>query len=77
MYGRGGEEVLAFRNAGIECTVVPGISSCVAAPAMLGIPVTQRGAADSLVLCTGVGKGGKKVKLPGYERGRSLVVLMA
>ena len=76
VYGRGGEEVLAFRNAGIECTVVPGISSSIAAPAMLGIPVTQRGAADSLVLCTGVGKGGKKVKLPGYDRGRTLIVLM-
>ncbi|PWY97139.1 hypothetical protein BCV70DRAFT_196015 [Testicularia cyperi] len=76
VYGRGGEEVLAFRRAGIECTVVPGISSSIAAPAMLGIPVTQRGAADSLVLCTGVGKGGKKVKLTGYDRNRTLIVLM-
>lgn len=76
VYGRGGEEVLAFRNAGIECTVVPGISSSIAAPAMLGIPVTQRGTADSLVLCTGVGKGGKKVKLPGYDRSRTLIILM-
>ncbi|KAN0061468.1 uroporphyrin-III C-methyltransferase [Thecaphora frezii] len=76
VYGRGGEEVLAFRRAGIECTVVPGISSALAAPLMLGIPVTQRGAADSLVLCTGVGRGGKRVRLPGYERGRTLVVLM-
>ncbi|SPO40742.1 related to MET1 - siroheme synthase [Pseudozyma flocculosa] len=76
VYGRGGEEVLAFRRAGIECTVVPGISSALAAPLMLGIPVTQRGAADSLVLCTGVGRGGKKVRLPGYERGRTLIVLM-
>uniref|UniRef100_V5GF09 Uroporphyrin-III C-methyltransferase n=1 Tax=Kalmanozyma brasiliensis (strain GHG001) TaxID=1365824 RepID=V5GF09_KALBG len=76
VYGRGGEEVLAFRAAGCECTVVPGISSAIAAPALLGIPVTQRGAADSLVLCTGVGKGGGRVKLPGYERGRTVVVLM-
>lgn len=76
VYGRGGEEVLAFRRAGIECTVIPGISSALAAPLMLGVPVTQRGSADSLILCTGVGRGGKKVKLPGYERGRSVVVLM-
>ncbi|PWN52984.1 hypothetical protein IE53DRAFT_384545 [Violaceomyces palustris] len=76
VYGRGGEEVLAFRRAGIECTVVPGISSAIAAPLMLGIPVTQRGSADSLILCTGVGRGGKKVKLPGYERSRTLLVLM-
>lgn len=76
VYGRGGEEVLAFRKAGMECTVIPGISSALAAPLMLGVPVTQRGSADSLILCTGVGRGGKKVKLPGYERSRSLIVLM-
>lgn len=76
VYGRGGEEVLAFRREGIEATVVPGISSSLAAPLLLGIPVTQRGAADSMTLCTGVGRGGKSVTLPGYERGRSLVVLM-
>jgi uroporphyrin-III C-methyltransferase len=76
VYGRGGEEVLAFRAAGIECTVVPGISSSLAAPLLLGLPVTQRGAADSLTLCTGVGRGGKLVKLPGYERARSTVILM-
>ena len=76
VYGRGGEEVLAFKRAGVHVTVVPGISSALAAPLMLGIPVTQRGAADSLTLCTGVGRGGKSVKLPGYERSRSLVVLM-
>lgn len=76
VYGRGGEEVLAFRKAGIECSVVPGISSSMAAPLMLGVPVTQRGAADSMVLCTGVGRGGKLVKLPGYERARSTVILM-
>ncbi|PWN45769.1 hypothetical protein IE81DRAFT_319606 [Ceraceosorus guamensis] len=76
VYGRGGEEVLAFRRAGIEATVVPGISSAMAAPLLLGVPVTQRGAADSMVLCTGVGRGGKQVKLPGYERNRSTVILM-
>lgn len=76
VYGRGGEEVLAFTRAGVQCSVVPGISSALAGPSMLGIPVTQRGCADSLVLCTGVGRGGKKVKLPGYERARSLLMLM-
>lgn len=76
VYGRGGEEVLAFRKESIETVIVPGISSALAAPLLLRIPVTQRGAADSMALCTGVGRGGKSVALPGYERGRSLVVLM-
>ncbi|KAE8233824.1 hypothetical protein CF326_g1130 [Tilletia indica] len=76
VYGRGGEEVLAFRAAGVGCTVVPGISSAFAGPLMLGIAVTQRGAADTFVLCTGVGRGGKSVALPGYQRSTTLALLM-
>lgn len=42
VFGRGGEEVLKLRAAGIEAEVVPGISAAVAAPAAAGIPVTMR-----------------------------------
>lgn len=42
----------------------------------MGIPVTQRGVAESLVLCTGVGRQGKAVQLPGYVKSRTLVMLM-
>lgn len=76
VYGRGGEEVLFFRQHGFEPVVVPGVSSALAGPLMMGIPVTQRGVAESMVLCTGVGRKGKAVQLPGYVRGRTLVVLM-
>ncbi|WFD22751.1 uroporphyrinogen-III C-methyltransferase [Malassezia equina] len=76
VYGRGGEELVACQNAKVECTVVPGISSAMAGPLMVGIPVTQRGAAETFVMCTGVGRGGKRVRLPGYERSRTMVVLM-
>lgn len=76
LYGRGGEEVLAFRQAGFEPLVLPGLSSVLAGPTMAGIPVTQRGVAESMMVCTGVGRGGKGVKLPPYERARTLVVLM-
>jgi uroporphyrin-III C-methyltransferase len=76
IYGRGGEEVLFFRQHGFESVVVPGISSSIAGPLMMGIPVTQRGVAESMVLCTGVGRKGKAVQLPGYVRGRTLIVLM-
>ena len=76
VYGRGGEEVLYFRQNGFEAAVIPGVSSCMAGPAMLGIPVTQRGVAESMVLCTGVGRAGKKVQLPGYVRSRTLALLM-
>ncbi|WFD34836.1 uroporphyrinogen-III C-methyltransferase [Malassezia cuniculi] len=76
VYGRGGEELLACKNAGIPCTVLPGISSALAGPLMFDVPVTQRGASDSLALCTGVGRGGSRVSLYGYERGRTLLILM-
>ena len=76
VYGRGGEEVLYFRENGFEATVIPGISSALAGPLIMGIPVTQRGVAESLVICTGVGRRGKAVQLPGYIKSRTLVVLM-
>lgn len=76
VYGRGGEEVLFFRQHGFESTVIPGVSSALAGPLMFNIPVTQRGVAESMVLCTGVGRKGKAVTLPGYERSRTLCLLM-
>ncbi|KIJ61393.1 hypothetical protein HYDPIDRAFT_115845 [Hydnomerulius pinastri MD-312] len=76
VYGRAGEEILYFRARGYEPLVIPGVSSALAAPTFAGIPVTQRGVAESLIVCTGVGRGGKEVRMPGYERGRTVVVLM-
>ncbi|GAA5998538.1 hypothetical protein JCM5350_002021, partial [Sporobolomyces pararoseus] len=76
LYGRGGEEVLHFRKHGFESVVIPGLSSCLAGPTIAGIPVTQRGVAESLVVCTGVGRGGRIVQVAGYERGKTLCVLM-
>ena len=76
LYGRGGEEVLYFRERGFEPLVLPGLSSVLAGPTMAGIPVTQRGVAETLVVCTGVGRGGKGVQMPGYERSRTTIVLM-
>ena len=51
--GRGGEEALALAAAGIPFEIVPGISSAVAAPALAGIPVTQRGRASAFVVVSG------------------------
>jgi len=52
VFGRGGEEALALREAGIEIEVVPGVSSVAAVPAAAGIPVTQRGVADRVTIAT-------------------------
>ncbi len=42
VFGRGSEEVLACRRAGVEVTVIPGVSSAFAVPAAVGIPLTHR-----------------------------------
>lgn len=68
--------MLYFRSHGFEPLVIPGVSSALAAPTFAGIPVTQRGVAESFIVCTGVGRKGKEVQLPGYERSRTLIVLM-
>lgn len=52
VFGRGFEEWTACRGAGVECVVVPGVSSAFAAPAAAGIPVTCRGVAASVAIVT-------------------------
>lgn len=53
VFGRGGEELLACREAGIEPEVVPGITSAIAVAAAAGIPVTHRGVARGFSVVTG------------------------
>ena len=53
VFGRGGEEALALREAGLEFEVVPGITSSIAAPAAAGIPVTHRGVSAAFTVVTG------------------------
>ena len=48
VFGRGGEEAVALRRAGVDVAVVPGITSAVA-----GIPVTMRGHASGFTVVTG------------------------
>ncbi|MCL4860527.1 MAG: uroporphyrinogen-III C-methyltransferase [Caldilineaceae bacterium] len=57
VFGRGGEEALALRAAGLDYEIVPGASSALAAPAYAGIPVTQRGVATSFAVVTGHERG--------------------
>ncbi|WP_300395172.1 siroheme synthase CysG [Henriciella sp.] len=59
IFGRGGEEVEALREAGIEAHVVPGISSALGCAANANIPLTHRDHAQTLTFVTGhAQKGG-------------------
>jgi uroporphyrinogen III methyltransferase/synthase len=53
IFGRGGEEALALKSAGLPFEVVPGVTSGVAVPAYAGIPVTHRNVSTSVAFVTG------------------------
>jgi len=59
VFGRGGEEIRALAEENIKFRVVPGITSGIAAPAMAGIPVTDRHVNASLAFLTGHEAEGK------------------
>ena len=53
LFGRGGEELETVRAAGIPVEMVPGISSALAVPASVGIPLTHRKYASQVTILTG------------------------
>jgi uroporphyrin-III C-methyltransferase len=53
VFGRGGEEAAACAAAGIACTVIPGLSSALAGPALAGIAVTHREIGQSFTVVSG------------------------
>ena len=82
VFGRGGEEWLACVAAGVPVTVVPGISSALAGPALAGIPLTHRGVAADFTVVSGHLDPGRPVEhgidWPGLAaHAGTLVLLMA
>lgn len=77
LFGRGGEEVLFFREHNYEAKVIPGISSSTAAPLLCGIPLTHRGVASQFLVTTGTGAKNSSAPLPTYDSKRTDVFLMA
>ncbi|HEU4512489.1 MAG TPA: uroporphyrinogen-III C-methyltransferase [Nocardioidaceae bacterium] len=53
VFGRGYEEAIACAEAGVPCTVVPGVTSAISVPAAAGIPVTHRGVAHEFTVVSG------------------------
>jgi uroporphyrin-III C-methyltransferase/precorrin-2 dehydrogenase/sirohydrochlorin ferrochelatase len=53
VFARGYEEVLACAEAGIPVTVVPGVTSAIAVPASVGVPVTHRAVSHEFVVVSG------------------------
>jgi uroporphyrin-III C-methyltransferase len=56
IFGRGGEEMEALRQAGIEVEIVPGITAALGAAAAVQVPLTHRELSSTLILVTGSSK---------------------
>ena len=58
IFGRGGEEIEALQAAGVQVTVINGITAGLAAMTSLGVPLTHREHAHGVVFVTGHAKPG-------------------
>ncbi|MCG0277853.1 MAG: uroporphyrinogen-III C-methyltransferase [Thermanaeromonas sp.] len=79
LFGRGGEEALTLREAGIPFEIVPGVTSAVAVPAYAGIPVTHRGVASTVAIVTGnedPGKEGTRINWRELARSADTLVFL-
>ena len=81
VFGRGMEERLACIEAGVECTVIPGITSAIAVPAGADVPVTHRGVTHAFTVVSGHLPPGHPESLVDWSAlartGGSVVALMA
>ncbi len=76
VFGRGGEECDALRAAGIEVEVINGITAGIAAPAAIGIPVTDRRFTHGVALVTGHGSAQEPDWAALARSGLTLVIYM-
>lgn len=53
VFGRGFEEIIACREAGVPVRVIPGLTSPVSVPGLAGIPVTHRGVTHEFTVISG------------------------
>jgi len=63
IFGRGGEEVEALREAGVAVDVVPGVSAALGVAASAQIPLTHRDTAQAVTFVTGHAKLGEEPDL--------------
>lgn len=80
VFGRGGEEALACWKAEVPFTVIPGVTSAIAAAAYAGIPVTHRELARSFMVITGhesAGSEADEIDWAAAAKADTLVILMS
>jgi uroporphyrin-III C-methyltransferase/precorrin-2 dehydrogenase/sirohydrochlorin ferrochelatase len=81
VFGRGREEVEACLAAGVPVEVVPGVTSAVAVPGMVGVPATHRGLSQGFTVVSGHAAPGDPASAVDWtalaRAGTTLVLLMA
>ena len=79
IFGRGGEELLACAEAGVPVTVIPGVSSAIAAPALAGIPLTHRNLTQGVTIVSAhlpPGHPGSTLDWAALARANTTLVIM-
>ena len=64
VFGRGGEEVEACAEAGVDFEIIPGITSALSAPTYAGIPPTHRDFTANIAIVTGHRRDEKELEIP-------------
>jgi uroporphyrin-III C-methyltransferase len=77
IFGRGGEELDAAREAGVTCEIVPGITAAAGCAAQAGLPLTHREDASAVSFVAGQCKDLSDQDWSGLAgHGRTLVIYM-
>lgn len=77
IFGRGGEEAEACRNAGVQVEIVPGVSAALGCAAQAMLPLTHRDLASAVSFVAGQCKGLTDQDWSGLAgKGRTLVIYM-
>jgi uroporphyrin-III C-methyltransferase len=79
VFGRGGEEWQACAAAGIPVTVIPGVSSAIAGPALAGVPLTHRELTQGFTVISGhapPGDPGSTLNWPALAAANTTLVIM-
>ena len=79
LFGRGWEEFVACLQGGVQCEIVPGVTSALAVPASANIPVTLRKVSRSVAVVTAQSEDGRGADALNYDAlagMETIVVLM-
>jgi len=75
LFGRGGEEMLALRAAGVEVEVISGVTSGIAVPASMGVPLTHREFTHGVTMITGHTQDGGPLNWQALVAGKTTLVI--